>query len=61
MTEIILYLWVVTTGDIALTQIDGFLNMDDCNAAAEVFTASNPATIGEIQFGMVAKCVEVPK
>ena len=61
MTEIILYLWVVTSGDIALTQIPGFRTMDDCIAAREVFLMDNPAKVSDVPFGMVGKCVEVPK
>ena len=61
MTEIILYLWVVTAGDIALTQIPGFMNMDDCEATRDVFLMDNPQMPEQVPFAMVGKCVEVPK
>jgi hypothetical protein len=61
MTEIVLFLWVITSGDIALTQIDGFLSMEACEAAAESFTENNPKKVNDIPFGMVAKCEIVPK
>lgn len=61
MKEIVLFLWVVTSGDIALTQIDGWVSMEECEAAAESFTANNPRKVSDIPFGMVAKCEEVPK
>jgi hypothetical protein len=56
MKEIVLFLWVVTS-----TQIDGWMSIEECETAAESFTADNPRKVSDIPFGMVAKCQEVPK
>lgn len=61
MTEIILYLWVITAGDIALTQIPGFRTMEDCETAVESFLADNPGEVAGIPVGMIGMCKEVPK
>ena len=61
MKEIVLFLWVVTNGDIALKEMPGWMSMEECETAAESFTARNPKVVSDIRVGMIAMCQEVPK
>ena len=62
MMKIVLLLWVMSpTGEIAgPTEFPGWRSIAECEAAAEAFTAGNPADNNKILVP-VARCIEVPK
>jgi hypothetical protein len=60
MTKILLILWTLgPTGEIDRLEIDGWFNLERCNAAAVSLTESNPADGWAPKH--VARCVEVPR
>ena len=60
MLKIILVLWtLVPSGDIDRLVIEGFFDMERCEAAGLVFITPSPHD--EFQLAQVFRCVEVPK
>ena len=60
MLKIILVLWTLApSGEIDRLYIDGFFDMEQCEAAGIAFITPNPHD--EFQIAQMFRCVEVPK
>lgn len=63
MTKIVMVWWIITANGFSTEPVewDGWMSMEECETAAESFTETNPRRTSPVQYGIVAKCVEVPK
>lgn len=62
MTKIVMVWWIITSAGVTEPiEWDGWMSMEECQTALDSFVMPNPRRSSPEPYGIVGKCVEVPK